>query len=202
MHKFTPMHCIYLDETYELSKKHAGRGFYVFAGVSILESELLQHRDFIRGIVGTNYWHTTEIAKTAAGRAEVRDFLEAVSSRYEFEIWLAESLEGSDRSGERVRSQLMKQLVSTSVQSRPEGASFVFERRRDSFQQNADLRVISELRSRQIISRQTSISFVSPAEENLLWVADLVAWAFRQHYLNSDSTFLAPIAKQLKIFGL
>lgn len=171
----------YVDESFELRESHIGGRFYLLCCVLVNEATQATQRNKLRDVVGADYWHTTELARSRIGQDEIRRVASWASNLFSSSIWVTPSIEAGDRLGEQARALLIKQMISHLIGNlETETIEIIFERRRPGFQANADKRTIQELRQTNKLARNFPVRFLSPTEGNLLWLPDLICWSYRQ----------------------
>ncbi len=111
-------------------------------------------------VVGSDYWHTSEAAKSKQGQKQILDIAKTLSSQVTAVCWLYEPLERSDREGEMARAQSLRFAVTSLLRKHlPSAGLLVYEQRRPGYQVNSDLRVFSELRNSKKLDRDFFSSF-------------------------------------------
>lgn len=66
--------------------------------------------------------------------------------------------------------------------------AIIFEKRQHNKDNNADQALIKKLRKTKVLSDQTRTVWVSPTDERLLWLPDLVAMTYRRTITHTDDT--------------
>ena len=69
-------------------------------------------------------------------------------------------------------------------------SALVFEKRKTQKENHADQALVTNLRNQKLLSQSVRTVWVSPSEEKLLWLPDLVAMAYRRTITHTDDTRL------------
>lgn len=174
----------YLDETYRIEAGTSG--YYVMSAVVIESGQRDFVRDGIKGIVGGNYWHTTDALQTEVGRrttCELLDYLNDPEGREVCLIAHQRRLAENDLRGEEARAACLKSLLGhLNGSGSPMGQVdlFVLEKRLNQSMVNRDAKTKDEAVQAGLVSKQARLFQISPADEALLWLPDLVCSAYRQ----------------------
>lgn len=194
----------YLDETYNVDLAHPQR-YYVMTAVVVQASQRDVVRSDLVGIVGSSFWHTSEGLRTEAGRSTARDLLDYLADPAGTEtciVSVVEPVDLSDSDGELARERCLGSLLThVSQQDFRDGpiGLCVLERRRDRKQANRDVRTRRELIASGSLSDTTRMLQVSPGDEQLLWLPDLVCSAYRQALTRRDETYFEAIEEQTTV---
>ena len=190
----------FIDETYYAPSNGKGRTFYITCA-AILPRKALDHcRDRLQQIVGSDYWHTSEAARSQGGRAKIHELAAFLNINSKSVCWLYEPLEAGDRQGEQARAKSLKFGISELVRKHiPSAGMIVYERRSLGFQDTADSRVIAEMRNLGKLDRDFLVHPESPANEPLLWAPDLIGWAYRQEFLGRSAEFFEKITDSAEV---
>ena len=193
----------YIDESYFAPKQGKGQTFYIVAAVVIERPTVEEVRNHLHSLVGRDYWHTTTDARSLEGKEILRQSLAYLSAATRILCWLSEPIVNSDREGEATRAAVLRAAVGELTEAFLSSAGMiVFEKRLPGYQANADTRVINEMRNSGRVARDFIIHPESPANESLLWAADMVAWSYRQLYLDNDRTFFELLDDRVQVRSL
>lgn len=176
----------FLDESYLLRSKFSERSFYIIAMALIRGDETGPVRKLVECVVGTDYFHATELMRTSSGQNRLIDFLTTLPDSVEFRFLFAEPILSGDRDAEGTRSRLLVESASWMMAEDSNDAKLSFEARRPGAQQQADLRTVAAIKSR---FPGLEMRPRSPADERLLWIADAAATAFRQELCWGNSKY-------------
>ncbi len=189
----------YLDETYNIDPRHPER-YYVMSAVIVHYDQRDQVRSDLVRIVGSSFWHTSEALRTPLGRATTTRLLSYLGDPTGSETCVVshtEHVDVNDRGGEAARERCLARLI-TCVSAPDFSAGpvelFVLEERRDRRQSNRDARTKSNLLRAGAISPRVRLMQVSPGQEQLLWLPDLVCSAYRQMLVRGDAHYFKTIA--------
>ena len=190
----------FIDETYYAPSNGKGRTFYVTCAAIFQRKSLDFCRDELQEMVGSDYWHTSEAAKSPAGRDKIHEIAAYLNEEMKSVCWLYEPLEPSDRQGERARSKSLKFGVPDLVRRcLPSAGMIVYEQRPSGFQANADVRTMAELRNAGRLDREFLVHPESPAYEPLLWAPDLIGWAYRQDFLGKSADYFEKLKETTEV---
>lgn len=193
----------FIDESYHAPKSGPGRTFYITCAVLVPKESLESLRGLILQVVGSNYWHTSEAARSASGRSSILEFASILNSNIQAFCWVYEPIESSDREGESARAKTLRFGIMNLIQGHLDpGGLVIYESRRDGYQLNADRRVIAEMRSNSMLDRDFMVHGDSPSNEILLWAPDVVAWSYRQAFLGRSFEYFEALKDVTKIVDL
>lgn len=180
-------HVLFVDESYNAPAEGMEHTFYTVCGVLIEGSLLRATRQDISYIVGDSFWHTTDALRTSQGRdtaVDLLEFCEEVDDLYF--VTYKMPLEPDDDL-ENARQACLQTLFSH-VEDGYSPRLIVMEKRQDHIRDDADRKLVKRLRSEGKVSRNTQILLVSPRDEYLLWLPDLIAMVFRREITHKDET--------------
>jgi hypothetical protein len=190
----------YLDETYYAPKQGSGQTFYIVSAVVVDRLRLDEIRDRLLEVVGGDYWHTTKDVRKSEGREILMRALSILSQESKALCWLSEPISPSDREGEAARAAVHRAAVRELTRAfLPAAGMIVYEKRLPGYQTNADARVFNEMRNAGRVERDFLIHAESPANEELLWAPDMVAWSYRQSFLEIDHSYFEALAGKLQV---
>lgn len=186
----------FIDETFDIDPAHAAH-FYVLSAVVAHPADLDGLRADLVRLAGTSYWHSAEALRHSSGRADMARLLEYLGDPGGSEVCVVrhetEILTG-DRDGESTRARALGALIQHLSRAGGHGQGvqlFVLERRRNARQINADASVKAQLVSTGAIPQATRLMQVSPREEQLLWLPDLICSAYRQSITRGDDSYFS-----------
>jgi hypothetical protein len=193
----------YIDESYYSPSSGAGKTFYITAAVVVSMDEIINLRRDLSALAKSGYWHTSEAARYSDGRSNIIKLNTALANRAKAICWIYEPLERSDREGEAARAKSLRHGINELVRKfLPAGGLIVYESRQRGYQENADQRLIGEMRSLGKLDRYFMVHAESPANEPLLWAPDLVAWSYRQEFLGRSSDYFNVIRGFTEVVAL
>lgn len=193
----------FIDESYYAPSSGKGRTFYITAAVVVPVEGLESLRGDLIEVARTGYWHTAEAAQNSDGRLDILSMGQILRGKSKLICWLYEPLEQSDREGEAARAKSLRHGINELVRKfLPSAGLIIYESRQKGYQENADHRLIREMRAAGKLDRYFKIHAESPANEPLLWSPDLVAWSFRQEFLGRTSEYFDVLRGSSEIVDL
>jgi hypothetical protein len=193
-----------LDETYSVEPGLARR-FYAMSAVVVQRGEVEGLRRGLVALVPSGYWHTSDALQTAGGRAEAEHLVGYLADPRGSEacvLAVRAPVGRDDVTGEDARRACLVRLMSElSSTDSPEGqvGLFILERRRVASQRNLDAATRARGVAGGVLSARVRLLQVSPCDEPLLWLPDLVCSAWRQELLRSDGTLFEPLRFMTRI---
>lgn len=181
---------VFLDESIDIadaSDASSTRGFYIVAGSVLMKDVLEDTRIRLRKIVGGDYFHTTEALQTDDGTKTVHSLLRQCQKWDDNHLLVVKTRLAPGDNTEHTRQQCLTALI-TNLDTNTR--ALIFEKRKTSKENNADQALIKKLRKTKVLSDQTRTVWVSPSDERLLWLPDLVAMAYRRTITHTDETRL------------
>ena len=189
IYRSMPQHgyALYIDETYNKQGDDKRPPYYIIGGALIQAKHLDATRKDLREIVDGDYWHATEALQTANGRKITEQLLQYCA---DFDDTYFISHQASIKQGtmEQARRSCMKALLRRCQQEFPMLRTIVVERRQTSREDDMDRATLREIKKEGNFPQATPLLAVSPAEELLLWLPDLVAMAYRRQLTHADET--------------
>lgn len=192
----------YIDESYR-GASEPGRRFYILTAV-VVEGEARDDLRFdIEGVAEGAYWHTVDELVTPAGLQRTKRMLTLLAAGDEISVVaLASSIDANDTGLEMARrrcmGQLLPALAAGSSQRKPASLALL-ERRRDRRQQNRDERTRRELVREGRLPQHFRMLQVSPVDEHLLWLPDVVSAAVRRAVARQQRDLLNIIESQTEL---
>lgn len=191
----------YIDESMR-GPHEPGSPYYILTAVVVAASDRDALRAGIDRLVGQPYWHTSDALKTGHGRQQAIALLTYLSQGSEsFVISVNRSIQPQDQDLELARRECMGLLLPALEKPTSDRAGVrlaVAERRRDRSQQNIDSRTTADLVRAKAISQHFRLMQITPYEEHLLWLPDLVASAVRQREARGNTQMLNIVASRVQ----
>ena len=206
IYRSMPQHgyALYIDETYNRQGDDKRPPYYIIGGALIQAKHLDATRKDLREIVDGDYWHTTEALQTANGRKTAKQLLQYCAN-VDDTYFISHQASIKQGTMEQARRSCMKALLRRCQQEFPMLKVVVVEARQTNRDNNIDRITLRELKKEENVPQATPLLAVSPAEELLLWLPDLVAMAYRRQLTHADETstyydkYLQPSAITLKV---
>lgn len=197
----------YLDESYELGLE-GRRRFYVFTAVVVhRRNDIEPLQKGLRERAETDYWHTTEALQDESGRRRARELLRYLADGDELcVIAFHAPVLDNDPDGEQTRLACYRDLVgrlASGVDGRCDPVGLVvLEQRSPQRHANLDRKNHSTLIKEGLIPPAMRQVLVSPRQERLLWLPDLVCSAFRRTVTHHDGSYFALVEDQTYVIKL
>jgi hypothetical protein len=186
----------FVDETYSVDPAHP-LTFYVLTAVVVRHDQLDDLRAGLVRRAGSSYWHSTEALQTGGGASRMRQLLEYLGADDGSEVCILSHKVGvlaSDVNGDAARADcltaLLRRLSDGSYGGEPVSL-VVLERRRDNKDAAQDSKTKARAVAAALVPQSTRLLQVSPGEEQLLWLPDLVCAAYRQKLVWGESSYYA-----------
>lgn len=167
----------FIDETFHAPSNPGGSHFYVFALVGLERENLRHYREELRRLVVRSRWHSSEMLGKQSGRDRFRKTVMYFSEFAHLHIFVVNQIPEADRTGENTRRKLITFIVRNML-TRDSESFLIFENRGSSGQKNQDLET---LRGTLSLEQRSKVRFLEPANEELLWLPDMLASAYRYH---------------------
>jgi hypothetical protein len=187
-----------LGETYNVEPGPKGL-YYAMTAVVVQLGEVERLRNGLVARVPSGYWHTTDALQSVSGRADAKrlvDYLADPTGSEACVVAIRVPVERDDVAGEAARRACLIRLMSElSSGHSPEGqvGLFILERRRAATQRNLDAAIRATAVADGILDPRARLLQVSPSDEPLLWLPDLVCSAWRRELVRSDPTLFEPL---------
>lgn len=181
---------VFLDESVDISPTTdptGTRGFYIIAGSVLRKDTLEGTRTQLQEIVGHNHFHTTEALQTNDGTRTVHALLRQCQQWDDSHLLVVKTQLHPDDDIEHARQQCLTTLITTLDTTT---RAIIFEKRQHNKDNNADQAFIADLRRQDLLARTVRTVWVSPSDEKLLWLPDLIAMAYRRQITHTDDTSL------------
>lgn len=186
----------FVDETYSVDPAHS-MTFYVLTAVVVRHDQLDDLRAGLVRRAGSSYWHSTEALQTVDGPSRMQELLEYLGAEDGSEVCILSHKVGvaaSDVNGEDARAKcltvLLQRLADGSYGGEPVRL-VVLERRRVNKDAVRDSRTKAVAVESSLVPASTRLLQVSPGEEQLLWLPDLVCAAYRQKLVWGRGSYYA-----------
>jgi hypothetical protein len=198
----------FLDETFQLDDSNASRTeFYMLSAVVVHRDDLAGLRSGLRKVVGGTYWHTSDELKTPEGRTRAREVAEFLGDPQGNEVGIvAIKTPVAEGAGDAARAACFRhvgeQLCAGGGLLGDGGVHLmILEQRRTQRNRSYDTSIVKDLRRDGVVCRRCHMIQVSPSDEHLLWLPDLVSSAVRRHHLGQkgDVDLYAPLAHILHV---
>lgn len=172
----------YLDETSMPAGVYEGSDpFYAVTAVVVPRRDHEPIRKDLLAIVGATYWHSTQANETDEGKATLDELARYIGEGKEPVIISAQALvDPEDKSMEKARAACLTHLLSSlhgGSHCEPVNL-FVLERRQDQKRRNIDEYTFKAARKSGAIPLTAETLQVSPTHEHLLWLPDIVSYAY------------------------
>lgn len=179
---------LYFDETFTDPKEGLSRSFYLLCAVQIEHKNLHAIREELYEIAGGEYWHSTEALQTAEGKQRYVEMLEYCRDWKDPGI-IACKIELEDgMPSEEARRDCIRALLSDAIPTIDSLGGLIFEARQQSKDNDRDRRFIKKLREEKVVPQSINSAWVSPAEERILWLPDIIGMSFRRTITHADDT--------------
>jgi hypothetical protein len=183
----------FIDESYASSSGDSAGGFYLLSAV-VYEEEVLNQARLKNNLASkTSHWHTTDQNDKGNQRA-VHALAEAVGDQA-MELVVAGLLDLRDLGLEKARQRCMANLLA--YLNEKDCKLLIYERRALRSDVNSDSALVNKLRKQGLIGQNTRVIPSSPSAENLLWSADLLAWAIRRLLTHAETKWIRSISKTI-----
>ena len=172
----------YLDETYMPAGQYEGADpFYAVTAVVVPVADHQPIRDDLLSIVGAPYWHSTKANETEEGRAMLFKLASYIGKGEEPIIISSQMLvDPADKDSEIARAACLTHLLGSlngGMFCDPVNL-FILERRQDQKRRNRDSHTFTQARKSGSIPMKAETLQVSPTHERLLWLPDIVSYAY------------------------
>lgn len=188
----------FMDETYSVELGLKQR-FYAMTAVVVQLSEVEGLRRGLVARVPSGYWHTSDALQSADGRAHAQrlvDYLADPRGSEACVLAVRVPVGRDDATGEDARKECLVRLMaelSSAESLEGQVGLFVLERRRVATQRNLDAATRARAVADGVLSARVRLLQVSPSDEPLLWLPDLVCSAWRQELLRADAALFEPL---------
>ncbi|WP_157671477.1 hypothetical protein [Candidatus Aquiluna sp. UB-MaderosW2red] len=192
----------FIDESF-LSPAQSEDSFYILTAAVIDKKRVLKVRQELFKLVGANYWHTTDAGRSDRGRQKIRELNAYLARNVSPVIVVIEQLAESDKSAEAGRVESIRTLLNELAENHLYlTGTVVYESRIPGFMQNQDRRIIKEIAEGQSSAAKLKVFGLASKKEPMLWAPDLIGWAYRHAYADSDKSFFQELAKVATVIKL
>ena len=176
----------FIDETFHYASSHDESSFYVI-GAAVLPIEALNStRKRIADLVGEGYWHTTD-SFHKGDQASIRTFLREIRAmRVSNFVATLRGIPENDL--EHARRVCLAQALAHLERMNTD--LVVIERRDSLAKRNSDTSLFMRARATGFVKTSMQLIQGHPAAENLLWIPDLVCWAYRRFIAVGETEWL------------
>jgi hypothetical protein len=172
----------YLDETSMPAGVYEGSDpFYAVTAVVVPRRDHEAMRKDLLQITGAPYWHSTKANETEEGQATLDELARYIGEGKEPVIISAQAVvDPEDKNLEKARAACLTHLLSSlHAGSHCEPVNlFILERRQDQKRRNIDDHTFKAARKSGAIALTAETVQVSPTHEHLLWLPDIVSYAY------------------------
>jgi hypothetical protein len=192
----------FIDESF-LAPSQWKDSFYIVAAAVIEKDTVLTIRQEMRRRVKRGTWHTTESGRSEAGQQKIRELASYLATVVKPVIVVVDELAKSDRSAEAGRAQALRGLLTELANNHIYmTGTVVYEKRIPGYMQAHDDVIIEGIRRQGGDASKLKVIGIASKREPLLWIPDLICWAFRQAYLDDDQGYFTDLAKVATIIHL
>lgn len=182
---------LYFDESYAVPDAFQSKSFYILTAAQLRFRDLDSTRATLRNIVGGQWWHTTEALRSAEGKDTTEELLRQMQEWADpYFVSVALPLTNA-HDPENARRDCLRSLLSHVYRVPQENTlptGLIFEARREHRDNDRDRNMLKRLRLDGVLPHSVTTAWVSPADECLLWLADLACMAYRRHLTHADKT--------------
>lgn len=196
---------LFIDESFQIDDRYE-ESFYTIIAALYPYGQLEDLREDLREIISKDgyyldrnypYWHSTEAFLTPEGKRTFVDLLKYLSENEDSFFVTCQSpipREEENKNNrrrqptpeEQARRNCLKELLAFTTSNFPIVGA-VFEARKTSTENDRDKRILKNF-SGKVIPTNFQRAWVSPRDENALWVPDIVGMAYRRTRTHSDIT--------------
>jgi hypothetical protein len=192
----------FIDESFS-APNQSRDSFYLIAAAVIEKDRVLEIRRQLRILARNDSWHTTESARSEAGRAQIHELANYLARNCKPVIVVFDQVPESDRTAEATRAQAIRGLLFELAQEHMYlTGTVVYEKRIPGYMQTHDELILRSIATGDNPANRLSVIGVSTKREPLLWAPDIICWAFRQAYLGKNTSYFNELAKVSKIIHL
>ena len=178
---------LFLDETYDGKSRTNTPAFYIVSGALIKAEHLARTRQDIQEIVGSNYWHSTEAMQTSQGKSTAVELLK-YCSEVKDTYFISHKIHINHKHLEHARRDCIKALLKECQREVSGLKAIIIEAQQKRSFDDWDRSTVRQMKQNKELPRETAFMSVSPYQEPLLWLPDLVALSYRRSLTHSDTT--------------
>jgi hypothetical protein len=179
-----------------------GFPYYILTAVVVPATDMEALREGLEDLVGGTYWHTSEEMLKSGGYEKTKELLTYLSQGKETSVVSVNlDIKQGDDDLEGARRHCMRLLLTALQQEtelRDPSRLAVMEQRRGRTLQNRDARTYTELVNQKVVSQHFRVLQVSPRDEHLLWLPDLVSRAVRRQVAFKDNQLIDILSGRLE----
>ena len=192
----------FIDESFQ-APNQSPDSFYLVAAAVIEKDRVLEIRKQLRKLARNASWHTTESARSEAGRQLIHELANYLARNCKPVIVVFDQVPQSDKNAEATRAQAIRGLLVELAQEHMYlTGTVVYEKRIPGYMQTHDELIMRGINSGDNPANRLNVIGVSTKREPLLWAPDIICWAFRQAYLGRNTSYFNELAKVSKVIHL
>ena len=192
----------FIDESFQ-APNQSPDSFYLVAAAVIEKDRVLEIRKQLRKLARNASWHTTESARSEAGRALIHQLANYLARNCKPVIVVFDQIPESDKNAEATRAQAIRGLLVELAQEHMYlTGTVVYEKRIPGYMQTHDELIMRGIISGDNPANRLNVIGVSTKREPLLWAPDIICWAFRQAYLGRNTSYFNELAKVSRVIHL
>lgn len=190
---------LYFDETYSTSQESFSQSFYFLTAVQLRHADLPAIRQALVETAAAQYWHATEALQSDVDRQRAKNLLSHCQEWIDPTFISCKTALSPEQALEDARRDCMRALLSHAVPQIPQLSGLIFEARRENNDNYRDRRFIKALRRQRVVPHGVHFAWVSPAEEQTLWLLDLVRRGFppKQNPCGPDCELIRRICREI-----
>ena len=192
----------FIDESFQ-APNQSPETFYLVAAAVIEKDRVLEIRKQLRKLARNASWHTTESARSEAGRQLILQLANYLARNCKPVIVVFDQVPQSDKNAEATRAQAIRGLLVELAQEHMYlTGTVVYEKRIPGYMQTHDELIMRGINSGDNPANRLNVIGVSTKREPLLWAPDIICWAFRQAYLGRNTSYFNELAKVSRVIHL
>lgn len=192
----------FIDESFQ-APNQSPDSFYLVAAAVIEKDRVLEIRKQLRKLARNASWHTTESARSEAGRQQIHELANYLARNCKPVIVVFDQIPESDKNAEATRAQAIRGLLFELAQEHMYlTGTVVYEKRIPGYMQTHDELIMRGISAGENPANRLNVLGVSTKREPLLWAPDIICWAFRQAYLGRNTSYFNELAKVSKVIHL
>jgi hypothetical protein len=192
----------FIDESFQAPNQNPD-SFYLITAAVIPKDKVLEVRKQLRFLARGASWHTTESARSEAGRLQIQQLASYLARHCKPVIVVIDQIPESDRNAEAARAQAIRALlIELAQQHMYLTGTVVYEKRIPGYMQTHDEMIFNAIASGQNDANRLNVIGLSTKKEPLLWAPDIICWAYRQAYMGRNTTFFDELAKVASVIHL
>lgn len=185
----------FIDESFETR----GDSTFYILGIALIRPDRLHSvRQRFTRLNNGHPIHASELNFDRNTKLLMESILQVASEHDNADVIVATPLATQDSSGEAARQRCLREAVVT-LQTEFGTKVFILDSRSLKDADESDRRTVRDLRRAALIDRETVIRHLWPAEEILLSLPDLIAWAYRQKLTKGEAAWFDLFEDDVKI---